>query len=646
MSLVNSRKRKRNHGHPYLSGNFAPVHNVLPLTPCTYTGEIPKEVWGGEYVRNGGNPVTNEDLGRDAHWFDGDGMLSGVAFKRTKMGVQPLFVNQYILTDMYLSSVSSKSLRTPALPSIATLVNPASSLLAIILRILRTIFLVILSHLPGSEHAIKKISVANTGILFHDGRALATCESGPPMRVTLPALETVGWYNGKRAEGEKDGEDGSGFGGDGLLSFMKEWTTAHPRVDPRTGELVLFHSTFAPPYVHYSIIPATYPPAIPQTPLETPSRLLNAPIPGIRSAKMMHDFGVSFNHTIILDLPLSLDPLNLAKNQPVVSYNPRCKSRFGVFPRYSPQSVRWFETNPCCIFHTANSWDDRGKSMNGDQAPTHVNMLACRLTSAALVYSAGDVAAPQVTGSLPGTAEEEQCRLYYYQFVMDSSSNEIKHQFALSAIPFEFPSIREDMSMSAAKFVYGCSTSQGSFGAALGRAVKIDCLVKIDAETLIKRGRKDPTLTPITGCVDERTVEEILRSAIPGDTVQILKLPEGHYAQESRFVPRLESKSEDDGYILTYVFDESQLDSEGECFPEAKSELWIIDAKDMKTIVGKVQLPMRVPYGLHGSYFSEQQVLNQRPVETIRGLTNLEKTQVQERTLWMSIRKSIEGVLA
>ena len=646
MSLVNSRKRKRDHGHPYLSGNFAPVHNVLPLTPCTYTGEIPKEVWGGEYVRNGGNPVTNEDLGRDAHWFDGDGMLSGVAFKRTKTGVQPLFVNQYILTDMYLSSISSKSLRTPVLPSIATLVNPASSLLAIILRILRTILLVILSHLPGSEQAIKKISVANTGILFHDGRALATCESGPPMRVTLPALETVGWYNGKRAEGEKDGEEGSGFGGDGLFSFMKEWTTAHPRVDPRTGELVLFHSTFAPPYVHYSIIPATFPPAIPQTPLETPSRLLNAPIPGIKSAKMMHDFGVSFDHTIILDLPLSLDPLNLAKNRPVVSYNPRGKSRFGVFPRHSPQLVRWFETTPCCIFHTANSWDDRGKGMNGDQATTHVNMLACRLTSAALVYSAGDVAAPQVTGRLPCSAEEEQCRLYYYQFVMESSSNEIKHQFALSAIPFEFPSIRENMSMSAAKFVYGCSTSQGSFGAALGRAVKIDCIVKIDAEALIKRGCKDPTLTPITGCVDERTVEEILRSNVPGDTVQIFKLPEGHYAQESRFVPRFESKSEDDGYILTYVFDESQLDSEGECLPEAKSELWIIDAKDMKAVVGKVQLPMRVPYGLHGSYFSEQQVLNQRPVETIRGLTNLEKAHVQERTLWMNVRKSIEGVLA
>lgn len=645
MSLANSRKRKRDHGHPYLSGNFAPVHDVKPLTPCGYTGRIPEEVWGGEYVRNGGNPVTNEDLGRDAHWFDGDGMLSGVAFKRTEKGVLPLFVNQYILTDMFLSSMSSKSLKTPILPSIATLVNPASSLLAILLRIFRTILLVILSQLPGSKQAIKKISVANTGILFHDGRALATCESGPPMRVALPGLETVGWYNGKASEGEKDREEGSGFGGDGLLSFMKEWTTAHPRVDPRTGELVLFHSTFAPPYVHYSIIPATFPPAIPQTPLETPSRLLNAPIPGIKSAKMMHDFGVSFDHTIILDLPLSLDPLNLAKSQPVVQYNPHGRSRFGVFPRHKPESVRWFETNPCCIFHTANSWDDRGKSMNGDQVTTHVNMLACRLTSAALVYSAGDVAAPQLTSSLPTTAEEEQCRLYYYRFAMDTSSNEIKHQFALSTIPFEFPSIREDKSMSAAKFVYGCSTSQGSFGAALGRAVKIDCLVKIDAETLIKRGRKDPALTPVSGCVDERSIEEVLESTDLNDPVQIFKLPKGHYAQESRFVPRLDSKSEDDGYIVTYVFDESQLDSDGECLPDAKSELWIIDAKDMKTMVGKVHLPMRVPYGLHGSYFSEQQVLNQRPVETIRGLTGLEKTP-SASSMWMSVRRSVERALA
>ena len=314
MTPSNARRRKkRAEPHPYLTGNFAPIRQCQPLTPCTYTGVIPEELYGGEYVRNGGNPVANEDLGRDAHWFDGDGMLSGVAFRRVEKGVQPEFVAQFILTDVYLSSVSSIFVRTPILPSIATLVNPLSTVFNIVVRVLRTVLLVILSRLPGSTQAIKKISVANTGILFHDGRALATCESGPPMRVSLPGLETVGWFNGKRAEGERGGEDGAGFGGSGLFSFMKEWTTAHPRVDPITGELILFHSTFMRPFAHYSTLPSSYPPAIPATPLNVPTRLLNAPIPGISSAKMMHDFGVSFNHTIILDLPLSLDPLNLAK---------------------------------------------------------------------------------------------------------------------------------------------------------------------------------------------------------------------------------------------------------------------------------------------------------------------------------------------
>ena len=212
----------------YLSGNFAPLHQVQPLTPCPFAGVIPDELAGGEYVRNGGNPVSNEALGRDAHWFDGDGMLSGVLFQRgTSNTVVPEFVNQYILTDVYLSTVASPALKTPILPSIATLVNPLSSLFTIFGRIVRTLVLVTLSHLPGADAVIRKISVANTAIVYHDGRALATCESGIPMRVALPGLETVGWFNGRSCEGEEIYESDPGFGGNGLLSFMKEWTTAH-----------------------------------------------------------------------------------------------------------------------------------------------------------------------------------------------------------------------------------------------------------------------------------------------------------------------------------------------------------------------------------------------------------------------------------
>lgn len=157
-------------------------------------------------------------------------MLSGVLFKANKeSGVKPEYLNQYVLTDVYLAASADSELRIPILPSIATLINPKARLGWIVNRICRTLLFILRSFLNNSPWPIKKISVANTNIIYHDGRVLATCESGPPMRVSLPNLETVGWFNGWRAEGEPRELDPlfSGFGGPGLTGFLNEWTTAH-----------------------------------------------------------------------------------------------------------------------------------------------------------------------------------------------------------------------------------------------------------------------------------------------------------------------------------------------------------------------------------------------------------------------------------
>lgn len=636
--------------NPWLSGNFAPIETELPLTPCSYNGTIPEELAGGEYIRNGGNPVSNEELSRDAHWFDGDGMLSGVLFCRSEKGgqIQPQFTNRFILTDVFLSSKTSSRLLSPILPSIATLVNPQESLIVIILRILRTLVLVLLSHLPGSQKSIKKIGVANAAIYFHDGRALATCESGPPMRIELPGLGTAGWYNGKTAEGEGNHTNKKGpvFGGSGPLGWFREWVTAHPKVDPNTKELVLYHNTFIPPFVNYSIIQSTHKMAE-SNKSRYPTHMLNRPVPGIASAKMMHDFGVSRAHTIIMDLPLTLDPLNLAKNRHVIEYNTKGRSRFGIFPRYRPQDIRWFETNPCCIFHTANSWTTTsGKSI--DLNTQTVNMLCCRLNSAALVYSAGNMTAPQSMYDVPAELqEEEQCRLYYYEFRLsrEGSTNKILNQWALAAIPFEFPVLRDDVSMSAAKYIYGCSVSGTTFGAALGGAVKINSLVKVDVETLITRGKHNSP-TPIKGCVDTRGMDAILASTDSQDPIKVFQMPDGHYTQEARFVPRRNGTSEDDGWLLTYVFDEStQLTAEGEAKEDACSELWIIDAKSMAEVVAKIRLPQRVPYGFHGNWVPEEDIAAQRPIESLRSMpssTTSNRTVSAWARPWFALRGSLE----
>ncbi|GKT40616.1 carotenoid 9,10(9',10')-cleavage dioxygenase 1 [Colletotrichum spaethianum] len=603
--------------HPYLSGNFAPIQSCLPLTPCSYEGTIPPDLAGGQYVRNGGNPVTNDDQSRAAHWFDGDGMLSGVLFRRIgekNTEIQPEFVNQYLLTDVYCHAKSNKYLRRPVVPSIATLVNPAVSMLRIMFEVFRTVFLVMVSRLPGFGRPIKKISVANTSVIFHNGRALATCESGPPLRFALPSLETIGWFNGRTAENEPVKSTESGFGGSGVKSFMREWTTAHPRVDPVTKELITFHATFVKPFVRCSVVPPTSKSSAGRPPI------FDAPVPGVESPKMMHDFGVSRHYTIIMDLPLSLDTMNLLRGVPSLSYDSAGKSRFGVFPRHQPDAVQWFETNPCTIFHTANCWDALSPDTDINAPRVSVNLVACRLTSAAMVFSAGNLPTPEVKPVPPEYAEEEQCRLYYYNFPLSDNANiqyNIRHQWALSAISLEFPSVAPAHSMQEARYVYGCSTGEASYTVALGKAAKIDHLAKFDIRTLIARGVANPP-QPVKGCVDTRSVAQVLDSKDPEDPIKLFRMPDGWYAQEPRFVPRTEPRSEDDGWLLTYAFNENQLDKEGECLPSAVSELWVIDAKEMKEVVARIILPQRVPYGLHGSWFSEDEINEQRPFEAVR----------------------------
>ncbi|KAI1202712.1 retinal pigment epithelial membrane protein [Nemania serpens] len=630
--------------HPYLSGNFAPIQRTRPLTQCLHIGKIPTELAGGQYVRNGANPLTNEDTARQAHWFDGDGMLSGVFFRRTGHDaheIEPYFVNQYVFTDVFLNAKDNHNLRRPLLPSITTLIS--GSLLTIVLAVGRAILLVVLSRLPGSRRAIKKISVANTGMVYHDGRALATCESGPPMRFQLPNLETVGWYNGRRTENEPGDDARAGFGGKGPVTFMKEWTTGHPRVDPVTKELISIHAVFVKPYVFYSIVPPACEMTLKSDRL--PGAMFDVPVPGVRSPKMMHDFGVAARHTVILDLPLLLDPIRCILGKPTISFDPTQPSRFGVFPRYEPQKIRWFETNQCVIFHTANCWETTSM---WPVTETCVHLVACRLTSASVLYRAGALSPPTLKAVAPESAEEEQCRLYYYNFpalrdVSDKERPIIRHQWALSAIPFEFPTISPQHAMSAARFVYGCSVGSPSYySAALGKAAKIDYLAKIDVETLIARGTAQPP-EQIRGCVDKRTVKEVMQSTDDNDAIKLFQMPDGWYAQEPRFVARQGAASEDDGWLLTYVFDESQLNERGECEEEAVSELWVIDAKKMKEVVARIHLPQRVPYGLHGAWFSEEDIASQRVVEAVR-----RETTEQELDLLSTlsrIRHVIERIL-
>ncbi|HTO56525.1 MAG TPA: carotenoid oxygenase family protein, partial [Pseudomonadales bacterium] len=65
---------------------------------------------------------------------------------------------------------------------------------------------------------------------------------------------------------------------------------------------------------------------------------------------------------------------------------------------------------------------------------------------------------------------------------------------------------------------------------------------------------------------------------------------------EPYFVPREGASAEDDGYLLTFVFDESAR----------ASELVVLDARDTaRPPIAAVHLPARVPYGFHGAWIPD-----------------------------------------
>ena len=172
------------------------------------------------------------------HWFDGHGMLSSVYFEACSKDspnqdarITALYTNRYVLTDIFQVESTRKNQHRPIAPSVATLINPLSSRILVIQAVILTLWAVVKSFWSRSVNSIRRISAANTNIVFHDGRALVLCESGPPMRVLLPDLETVGWFD-ESLEAREHGNRSlmntwSRFTDKGLLGFFREWTTAH-----------------------------------------------------------------------------------------------------------------------------------------------------------------------------------------------------------------------------------------------------------------------------------------------------------------------------------------------------------------------------------------------------------------------------------
>ena len=172
---------------------------------------------------------------------------------------------------------------------------------------------------------------ANTHIIRHAGRILATVEAGPLPYQLSDELETQGPYD---------------FGGTLPGGFA-----AHTKLDPRTGELHAIAYYWAWDHVQHVVVGAG----------GQVSRTTDIPVP---DGPMMHDFALTDRYVVFFDLPVtfSLDAVSAGKELPY-TWNPAHQARIGLLPRHgSATEVRWLQISPCWVFHTLNAYDDGGAS--------------------------------------------------------------------------------------------------------------------------------------------------------------------------------------------------------------------------------------------------------------------------------------------
>jgi carotenoid cleavage dioxygenase-like enzyme len=76
----------------------------------------------------------------------------------------------------------------------------------------------------------------------------------------------------------------------------------------------------------------------------------------------------------------------------------------------------------------------------------------------------------------------------------------------------------------------------------------------------------------------------------------------GRLGGEGVFVPRPNARGEDDGWVVTYVYDAA----------DGASEMVVTEARDFRAPpVARVRIPARVPYGFHGAWIAGDMLWNQ-----------------------------------
>jgi carotenoid cleavage dioxygenase len=258
---------------------------------------------------------------------------------------------------------------------------------------------------------------------------------------------------------------------------------------------------------------------------------IDVPLPGPR---LPHDMAFTENYAILNDLPLFWSPQALAKGKYAARFYPELPSRFAVIPRRGQASdIRWFEADPTYVLHWVNAYESGdevildGYFQQNPEPPAGNGTLYQRMFR----FLDNDLLGP---------------KLHRWRFNL--ATGNCKEE-PLSDTCSEFGMINQRHAGVEHRYSYATTAKPGWF--------LFNGLVKHDAKT---------------GVEDH------------------YHLPEGVYASETAMAPRVGSKAEDDGYLVTIISDMNR----------DLSECLVFDARALtEGPIARVRLPERVSSGTH-----------------------------------------------
>jgi carotenoid cleavage dioxygenase-like enzyme len=277
--------------NPFLTGNFAPVRSEDDFD-LVVTGTMP-DITGTLY-RIGPNPQFEPDA-RAYHWFGGDGMVHAFDIAGGKVRYR----NRYVRTPRWQTEHAAGRRLYGAMG------NPMTTDPSVM----------------GTDSG-----VANTNIMLHGGRLLALEEAHQPFEVDARTLDPVGYRD---------------FGGR---------VTAHPKIDPRTGEMV---------FIAYADGDQPLSNKVSWGVADAKGDLIRRETFEAPYCSMVHDFALTDRFVIIPILPLTGSLERAMSGKPAFAWEPDKQGALAIIDReQGVSSLRWAPVSTGYLFHVTNAWEE------------------------------------------------------------------------------------------------------------------------------------------------------------------------------------------------------------------------------------------------------------------------------------------------